>query len=116
MNPKTPDPCDSSKSYHIHVGGIRPEAGQSYHYSDNRYDLWFYIHCKAPPEADEPTILVHHATTNASSGTLPKVAQADRALIERNIRDYFKRVDTLEQPTSPSNPPIPVKFTWRIGQ
>jgi hypothetical protein len=105
-----------SDQFNIRPGGIHPQAGQSYHYSDGQYDFWFYVDFKAPPKVEEPTLFVVNATTERFSGGMPAVNHGDRIPIEKNIQSHFEKVDILDRPISPSNPSPRIAFVWRLAQ
>jgi hypothetical protein len=102
--------------FHISPGGIFPELGQSYHYIDDSNDFWFYVEYRSPPKVQAPALFVQHASTGRYKGRTPRVAHADRVLIENNIRKYFQEFDLLDRPISTANPALPVLFGWRLGE
>jgi hypothetical protein len=105
---------NNTGEYNIKKGGYHPQAGYAFHYRDEKYDFWFHIQLeeRVSPDFD---LVIRTASVNRFSGPDPVVAPQDVAVIEDNIRRYFRSVDLFGRPITPANPPHKrIVFAWRF--
>jgi len=98
-------------AYVIAQHGYHPQMGDAFHYTDQKYDFYFY----AQVDGDQPrdTLSIQYISRQLFAGAAPFIDPDDQDYIEQNIKHYFESVSVMSlDKILPPNPVPAIMFRW----